>query len=290
MTKRIYEQKIIEPQDFDKLIKKLRGFFMEKGYLETFPQPRLSILAACEDPKTVRSFNFAGDVWPLGQTNQVWLEFDLLKNYKEIDGVYCLTTSYRDEPNPIEGRHEKIFGMFEAEHKGDFNHLLDTLKNVCVYLGLVENIEDIPIYTYQYLCNHYNVDVLESEHETLIWKEFGDVVGITKFPQRTSPFWNMQHDGICEITGEQLYNKCDLIICGQETFGSAERSSNPDQMRKNFHTISDGMYAKLLYNSFSEDRVEQELEDYLSLEMNPRWGFGMGIGRLLRAMKIKGLI
>lgn len=290
MTKRVYEQKMIEPQDFDKLLKKLRGFFMQNGYMETFPQPRLSILAACEDPKTVRGFNFAGDIWPLAQTNQIWLERDILKNYDKLDGVYCLTTSYRDEPNPIEGRHEKIFGMFEAEHKGDFNHLLDTLKNICVHLELVKSVDDIPFFTYNELCEHYGVDMLESEHETLMWQEYGDVVGIIKFPQRTHPFWNMSYDGIDPKTGEQLYNKCDLIVCGQETFGSAERSSDALKMRENFHTISDGMYAKLLYNSFSEERVEQELEDYLSLPMNPRWGFGMGIGRLLRAMKIKGLI
>jgi len=289
MTKRVYEQKIIEPQDFDKLIKKLRGFFMQ-GYMETFPQPRLSILAACEDPKTVRSFTFDGDVWPLGQTSQVWLERDLLINYNKIDGVYCLTTSYRDEVNPIENRHEKIFGMFEAEHKGNFTHLLETLKNICVHLGLVQHVEDIPIFTYNELCEHYKVDILEAEHETLMWQEYGDVVGIIKFPQRSHPFWNMSYSSIDKETGEQLYNKCDLIICGQETFGSAERSSNADQMRKNFHSVSDGMYAKLLYNSFGKERVEQELEDYLSLPMNPRWGFGMGIGRLMRAMKIKGLI
>lgn len=290
MKKKIYEQKIIEPQDFDKMVSKLRGFFISRGYLETFPQPRLSILAACEDPKTVRSFNFNGDVWPLSQTSQIWLEYDLLKNYEKINGVYTLTASYRDEPNPIENRHEKSFGMFEAEHKGDFNHLLDTLKDICVHMGLVDDVKNIPFFTYRQLCEHYSVDILEHEHEELMWKEFGDIVGITKFGSSTSPFWNMSQEGTDEKTGEKLYNKCDLIICGQETFGSAERSNDINQMRENFHTISNGMYAKLLYNSFGKERVEEELEEYLSLKMNPRWGFGMGIGRLLRSMKIKGLI
>jgi hypothetical protein len=35
MTKRVYEQKMIEPQDFDKLIKKLRGFFMQLSVTTT---------------------------------------------------------------------------------------------------------------------------------------------------------------------------------------------------------------------------------------------------------------
>ena len=124
----VLKQDIITPQDFNKVVQKLRGFFMQKNYTETFPQPRLSIMAACEDPKTVRSFKFGGLDYPLPQTNQMWLEYDLMVNEQEIDGVYCLTASYRDEPNPIQGRHQKLFGMWEAEHKGDFNDLLEKVE------------------------------------------------------------------------------------------------------------------------------------------------------------------
>ena len=288
MNKRVYEQKIIDPQDFNTMVSKLRGFFMQENYLETYPQPRLSIMAACEDPKTVRSFIFGGQDWPLAQTNQMWLEHDILKYNAE--GVYCLTTSYRDEPNPIEGRHDKIFPMFEFEHKGDYQDLLKTLSELSVHMGFVKSVEDIPMFTYDELCEKYGVDSLEAEHETKMWEEYGDVVAITRFPERTSPFWNMKQEGENLITGEKLYNKCDFIICGIETFGSAERESNVPQMRDSFHTISDGMYAKLLYNEFSKDRVEDELEDYLALNMFERYGGGIGLTRLLRAMKIKGLL
>ena len=53
---RPYEQPMIKPQDFDSMVQKLRGFFMPNGFKETFPQPRTSILAACEDPKTIRKY------------------------------------------------------------------------------------------------------------------------------------------------------------------------------------------------------------------------------------------
>ena len=290
MTKRVYEQKIIEPQDFDKLIKKLRGFFMQNGYMETFPQPRLSILAACEDPKTVRSFNFAGEIWPLPQTNQMHLEKILMENSKTIDGVHTITASYRDEANPIEGRHLKSFEMFEAEHKGDFTHLLKTLSELMVYLKLANKEEDIPFFTYNELCEKYNTEILEAEHEQLIWEEYGDVVGITYFPKRSSPFFNMGFAKNDEKTGEELYYKCDLIICGQETFGSAARSCDKDHMRKSFNTISGGMYSKLLFDEFGEERVLNELEEFLNLDMIERWGFGCGISRLMRAMKIKDIL
>jgi hypothetical protein len=61
---------------------------MQEGYVETYPQPRLSILAACEDPRTVRSFIFSGNNWPLAQTNQMWLERDLMINAKNLDNEF----------------------------------------------------------------------------------------------------------------------------------------------------------------------------------------------------------
>lgn len=289
MKKKIFNQNVISPQEFDYLINKLRSFFYEKKYKEVYPQPIKSIMAACEDPKTLRSFMFEGKNWPLSQTNQMNLEMLLLTFPEESDGIYCLTTSYRDEPNPIEGRHDKIFPMFEFEHKGNYNDLLKTLSELAVHMGFVKSTKDIPFLSYDFLCKKYGVEILEAEHETKMWEEYGDVVAITHFPERTSPFWNMKQQGESE-NGEKLYNKCDFIICGIETFGSAERESNIIQMRNSFHSISDGMYAKLLYNEFSKERVEEELEDYLALNMFERYGGGIGLTRLLRAMKIKGLI
>jgi len=288
ISARPYEQTMIKPLDFDKMTQKLRGFFMPLGFKETFPQPRVSILAACEDPKTIRKYTFSGTEWPLIQTNQMWLEHDILKE-PELEGVFCLSTSYRDEPNPIEGRHNKIFPMFEAEHLGDYEHLLKTLSDLCVHLGFVKSTKDIPFFTYDELCEKYGTLILESEHETKMWEEYGDVVAITHFPQRTSPFWNMKSIGKNKH-GEKIYAKCDFIICGQETIGSAERDTDIETMRKNFHTISGGEYAKILFDQFSEERVESELEDFFSLPMVERWGFGMGLTRLHRALKIKNLI
>lgn len=286
---RPYEQPMIKPQDFDKMVQKLRGFFMPLGFLETFPQPRVSILAACEDPKTIRMYNFAGTDWPMIQTNQMFLEHDLLKDPEGLTGVFCLSTSYRDEPNPVEGRHNKIFPMFEAEHIGDYEHLLRTLSNLVVHLKFVKSKADIKFFTYDELCEKYGVSILEAEHETKMWEEYGDVVAITHFPKRTSPFWNMKEIGVNKH-GEPVYAKCDFIICGQETIGAAERDTDVEKMRENFYTISNGEYADILFDLFGEDRVSEELEDFFNLKMIQRWGFGMGLTRLHRAMKLKNLI
>ena len=58
-------------------------------------------------------------------------------------------------------------------------------------------------------------------------------------------------------------------------------------MREQFYTISHGKYAKLLFNHFGKDRVEKELEEYLKLDMFPRFGGGIGMTRMARALKIK---
>lgn len=56
---------------FGLMAHKLRSFFLHKGFLEVEAQPRRSILAACEDPTTVATYNYEGQVWPLPQTAQV---------------------------------------------------------------------------------------------------------------------------------------------------------------------------------------------------------------------------
>jgi hypothetical protein len=61
-------------------------------------------------------------------------------------------------------------------------------------------------------------------------------------------------------------------------------------MRENFHTISGGEYAEILFDLFGQERVEGELEDFFKLEMIQRWGFGMGLTRLHRALTLKNLI
>ena len=114
---------LISPKDFTSVTHQMRSFFLEKGFLEVHTQNRLSILAACEDPTTVTTYEYAEQIWPLPQTGQMWLEYELLTN-PSLPGCFCVSTSYRQEENPIDGRHELIFPMFEFEMPGTFDDLL----------------------------------------------------------------------------------------------------------------------------------------------------------------------
>ena len=259
---------------YNNAVKQMRQFFQdEKGFIEVPAQSRQSILAACEDPATISQYIFSGINWPLPQTGQMWLERELLENH-DVKGVFCISTSYRNEPNPIEGRHDKIFPMFEFESHGDINDLIKLESELLHYLGFNKPNK---LY-YEDACQWYNVDTIEAEQEEEMIEHYGNIVSLQYFPQRTHPFWNMKHQG------DGMYNKVDVIMYGMETIGSAERSCDPEEMRKQFYTISDGEYSNLLFNHFGRKRVEDELEEYLELDMFERFGGGIGVTRMVRAI------
>lgn len=266
-----------DTETYHALVTKLREFFLLRGYKEVPTQSRLSILAACENPHSVATFEFNGTVWPLPQTGQMWLEYELLKN-PSWEGVFCISTSYRDEKTPIEGRHEKIFPMFEFEGKGTMKDLETLEEQLILYLGFPLSVK----MDYDTTCQQYGgVLTLEDEHESRMWAEKGPVVSLQMFPERTSPFWNMKRMD----TG--LYNKIDVILYGQETIGSAERSCNVEEMRKIFYSVSEGTYSAKLFELFGKERVEAELEEYLATPFFPRFGGGIGLTRLARAWKLR---
>ena len=293
---------LISPYDFTEVTHQLRSFFDERGFQEVHTQNRLSILAACEDPTTVATYEYSGQIWPLPQTGQMWLEYELLTK-PELKGCYCVSTSYRQEQNPTEGRHELIFPMFEFEAPGTFNDLLQMENDLCKHLGFKcdhgraeffdsdgnKLIKDFPGGMYDGLRAKYTADELEARHEEFLYKEYGDVFFLTNFPEYTSPFWNMKMEGN-SASGDRLANKCDVIMGGMETIGSAERATDVDEMRNQFYTISEGGYANLLFDLFGKERVEAELDEFLSHNFIPRYGGGIGVTRMISAMKRANLI
>ena len=261
---------------YHELVQKMREFFLDKGFMEVPTQSRLSILAACENPHSIATFNYNGEIWPLPQTGQMWLEYELLKN-PEWNGVFCISTSYRQEKNPIPGRHELIFPMFEFESKGGMKDMVKLESELLNYLGFDKPVE----VNYDDVCEEYGgVSILEDEHESKMWKEKGSVVSLQNFPLRTNPFWNMRHNE------NSIFNKVDVILYGQETIGSAERSCNPEEMKHNFYTIENGGYSDKLFELFGKERVEKELEEFLSFDFFPRFGGGIGMTRLARAYEL----
>ena len=275
-------------KNFDAAVSRLREFFKSKGFIEIHTQNKLSILAACEDPTTMSTYNYSGNVWPLPQTGQMWLEHYLLE-YPEEEGFFCLSTSYRNEPNPVPGRHDLVFPMFEFESKGTMNDLIQLEKELLEFLGFNKEMypnNEYPEGNYEDVAKKYNIDILEHEHETKLEEDHGPVFFLKNFPERTSPFWNMKLND----NDKTHSNKVDVILHGIETIGSAERSCDKEAMRHTFNTISNGEYANMLFANFTKESVLNEMNQFLSKEFFPRFGGGIGMTRIIRAMKLSKLI
>lgn len=276
---------LIDSADFTAVVSKLREFFTKKGFMEVHTQNRLSILAACEDPNTIATYNYAGEIYPLPQTGQMWLEYEMLKYPERAPGYFCVSTSYRQEPNPQPGRHEIIFPMFEFEIKGGMEELVKMEKELLVFLGFGDESKMKEV-DYRETAKKYNVPQLENEHEGMLCDEYGPVVFLENFPVETSPFWNMK----MYENDPNTSRKVDVLMWGMETIGSAQRSTDKVQMREQFLNISEKQYSEKLFSLFGAPRVQKELDEFLEFDFFERSGGGIGMTRLIRAMKLSKLI
>lgn len=277
---------------YNAVMKHLRTFFDRQGFLESCTGTRRSVLAGCESSDTVVPYSIAGQTYPLHQSGQLLLEFDLLQN-PSLKQLYCTTHSYRDEPNPKPGRHEHVFSLFEIESVGSLCNLIDIESSLVHSLGfrpipvhtgakgIDKTPHGYPILDYAETAASLGTKEIESEHELELSKKYGPVVFLYKFPTYTQPFWGMKRSAC-----GQFAEKIDVLLEGVETIGSAERSTDPIEMRRAFYQLNEGKFAKHLHHKFGKDRVDTELNQFLSLKMIPRMGFGCGVNRLIRAIDV----
>ena len=280
----------VDSLEFNHVVRKLREYCYQEGLIEAGVQHRRSILAACEDPKTISEYNHGGQVWPLPQTGQMQLELEMLKR-PNVPGFFTLSYSYRNEPDPIPGRHDLTFPMFEFELHGNVERLIEFEVGLLSYLGFdIPKENGLPSCrgTWDDMAKYFGVTGNDIGHkeETQIGERFGPVFFLTDFPNKTSPFWNMRQNP--KKQGYAL--KVDVILHGMETIGSAERAVDSKQMLHEFHTISDGGYADILYSKFTRERVNKEMEEYLGHDFFTRCGGGIGMTRLIRGMRLEGLL
>ena len=122
-------------------------------------------------------------------------------------------------------------------------------------------------------------------------KKISDYTGFPEvFGGRVKSLHPLIYSGILSNDDKTHSNKVDVILHGIETIGSAERSSDKEAMRHTFNTISNGEYANMLFANFTKERVQNEMNKFLSKEFFPRFGGGIGMTRIIRAMKLSNLI
>tara|TARA_R110002111_G_scaffold86951_5_gene136197 strand:+ start:705 stop:1646 length:942 start_codon:yes stop_codon:yes gene_type:complete len=289
----------VDPIDFHKSTKLLRKFFEDElGFVESHPQTRANIISACENVDSITPYLHAGQSYPNRQTNQLDLEVDMLQN-PNVNGYYCITTSYRNEIDINNPRYDLIFPMCEFELHGGYEKLMEMESKLLEFVGYVpkpcEKLvspmsrltdEQIPLCKYEDVARYYNVQELEHEHEDMICQKFGNAVMITDFPCEES-YWNMK---TYKKNGKKYAKKTDVILSGWETIGSAEREVDKDVMRENFYLQEQGRFVDTLYRMFGKDRVEKELNEFLSQDFFPRSGGGIGLTRFIRFLKLNNLL
>ena len=105
------------------------------------------------------------------------------------------------------------------------------------YLGYDQSLYPVRRDKYGDVAKSYNTSELTHDHETQMY-ENGEqaIVILTDFPESTDPFWNMKRND------DWTAKKVDIILSGQETFGSAERETDTNVMWDRFHSICNGAY------------------------------------------------
>jgi aspartyl/asparaginyl-tRNA synthetase len=302
----------------------IRAFLLREGYIEVDVPELVVSTGACEalDMYSVDTF---GDLAFLRQTGQLYLEELVVRG---LDKVYCEGQSFRKEPSSGDGRHLCEFRLIEMERKDmeldelvaiEVDSLKYVVKNLDPELFNEQTLErlynevngNLPCVTYREaltildrLGEHIEFgDDINRGAEQLLIQEFGKGgIAIIKHPTPLK-FFNME---VCR-DDPTVVNSCDLILrVAGETFGSAVRETDPDNMRQRLH--NQPMYGYLLNRakSFAEecartynysadyarqeakriaDHIDRSFEDYFALfKDNPirRAGYGLGIARLFQ--------
>lgn len=260
---------------YHKTVSRLREFFISRGFIEVHPQSHHSFLAIADDVSTITTYSYAGENHLLPQSAHMWLEFELLKN-PDLPGVFCCSTSYRQHKNPVPGRHENIFPIFDFETSGGIQSMLQIQRELLEYLNF--DMEQYKEFTYDNLTLDLGVKHIDAATESLIGQNISPTTVVTNKPDTLNPSWSSKRDGNHVKTS-------DVLLFGMETIGASERATQTDLMRERFYTMDDGNWAQTLFDTFGQNRVERELGEFLSLDFFPRSTGSIGLTRMIRALR-----
>jgi aspartyl/asparaginyl-tRNA synthetase len=280
----------INSKHYAYIIGKMRSYCDKQGLTECYLNDIPSVLSACENIDTLATYYWDGIKYVCPQTSQLLLEIMALNDGKEkFKGYYNICNSFRAEKDISNIRYRTQFPLFEIEGPWNQSEMIQFQKGLIRELGILPwHGDDFPEINYADACEKYGVKEIGHDEEKRLCQDFNSPVVFLKDFYCSESYWNMRKEG-------DFCKKVDVIIGHPdvqpfETFGSAERSCNKDEMRQMFYTTSDGKYSKYLFDEFGKERVEKELNDYLNYDFFTRAGMGIGISRLVFACQSLGLL
>ena len=103
-------------------------------------------------------------------------------------------------------------------------------------------------------------------------------------------FWEKLSEKFAELIVQECIGVVENLSPGYKDYRDqiedAFRRDCVEEMKHNFYTIENGKYAAKLFELFGKERVESELELFLSYNFFPRFGGGIGLTRMARAWEL----
>lgn len=184
-------------------VDKLRKYYNKKDYIESYVQHKLSVIHNCQEPKYIITFNYSGLVWPLPQTNLIWLLTEL-ENDSNIKGIYTLTSCYNND-----------FTQFQ----------ITPLFEICIRKNLKDTVYEIVM-----LLNHFGIMI--SDLENVEYHEYThDNKNLILIKNVPDSYWNVEkmhyimYDGIVIIKIYEFITRSRDIIEKFLTRGNGKDSN-----------------------------------------------------------------
>ena len=249
---------------YDKVIYKIRFFFKEKGFIEVFTQNNFSVI---EPMTNSELFTQHSPEIYYPQTKQIQLDQFLLENPQE-SGFFSI--SYQFQENTL-------YPFIEFTSNDNIRQFYTEFFN---YMGLNQSVSENE---YDDICNFYEINTLTDDIFSRINQDYGTISCIDNFPERVTSSWNIQWNDT-----ESHYYKNMILINGINIMNLFEKSCNTVKMYNMFHT--DNIYLQQLYQRFGEDRVENELNEFLQKDFLPRIGGTIDITKIISIFFLFNLI
>lgn len=280
---------------WDAMFRGARQYVEAHGFVGVHNMPEIvGVTGACENIDTLFKLDYFGRPAYLAQSDQLYLE--LLTPY--LKKVYAEIQSFRMEPE-ADDRHLCQFALFEIEHVGGLDELIDHLTGILRSIAhrvATDCAEDLALFgrdpaairqiyfkrlTYteavEILLDDFPTlawgDDLQAHHERVLTERFGPTF-ITHYPLPIK-FFNMKQN----TDDARVVNSTDMLLpFAGESAGAAEREHDYETIAHRLRSSS--MYQRLIELGGKDEDFAWYLDAHKGQDVPLHSGAGIGMARV----------
>lgn len=266
-------------RNYDYVVSKLVEFAKCKGLL-ALDTSNPSTLAVSND--RVAACDIGEYTFPVPQTTAMHLERAILDDgfYDSTPGYFSIMTSVRNEQDPVFGRDDRSFQLFEFVARGEEQDWKQWNLDLLLHLGF----HDPFTLTYEQARKRFDSSDIGAAEEWDLGRD-EPLIFLDYSPLSVEPHWFTRRMPNSDVVYDEA-----VLAEGLRAMSTSLRSCDPDDMRERFHTTQNGKLAKSLFCHFGKERVIQELNEYLCKDLFSRFGGGISIWRLMYGMALNDLL